>query len=147
MAAYITRAEIEAQITAAKLDALFADDVGDAHLNELIERASGRVRSAALRAYGRDVLGDSTTTNEQAKAATMAVFLLMAYGRRDLSLPERYMPDLALVDALESGRMALVGVTPDTEAAIGGVAFSALDESEDDDARYNPFRRDKMRGY
>lgn len=142
--AYITTAQVNAQITSAKRAALFADDVADAFLNELIEQASVRVQAAAQRA-GYTI--GSSTTNEQIVNATMAVFLLMAYGRRDQTLPERFHPDLSLVDRLERGELALVGVTPDAGAGIGGAIFSEGDEDVDDDARFNPFRRDKMAGY
>lgn len=142
-AAYISETEIAAQITQAKFDGLFSDDSGDIFRDQLIEQASERVRSAAKRAG--HALGD-TTTDQNVVYATMGVFLLLAYGRRDEQLPERFSDMLRTVDKIERGEIALDGA-PNTTSAIGGAVFSESNEDTSSTARFNPLSREKMAGY
>lgn len=88
---------------------------------QLIKAASARV-DGALEAAGYPIPGSSPPA--LVKDATLGQYLVRAYGRKGLTLPDRWHEHVHLVDAIAEGETTVPGLTPDSEKAVGRVWFS-----------------------
>ena len=145
MAAYITATDINAAVTSAVRVALFSDDVADAFLDDVIEKASALVKSAAHRA-GYTSLGD-TTTSQDIKMATLGQFLAVAYNRQQQELPAAFFEHFNMLERIRTGALPLTDLTVNTGSAYAGGAKFSESNSSVTGARYNPFGRQKLTGY
>lgn len=143
-AAYITATDVNAAITSAVRADLFVDDSGDAFFDDLVQKASELVKSAAHNA-GYITLGD-TTTSQQIKMATLGQFLMLAYNRKQQALPEAFYEAYNMLERIRNGAIELTDFDASTTSGIGGAAFTETNSSVTG-ARYNVFSRSKLDVY
>lgn len=103
--------------------ALFDDGAGyeSATLTALINTASA-ILKAALQNAGYSA-GD-TTSSDLIRIATFGQFVLMAYGRKGLKVPEQFATSVALAEGIRSGAVPVPDTAPSTRDGVGGVLFT-----------------------
>lgn|SRR5574343_386117 len=144
---YITSADVDAMIGSGRRQALFTDPGGSyssANFVRVCELASAVVRAAAHEA-GYTSLGESTT-NDQVILAALGQFLMMSYGRKGEAVPDQFAAAVHLAEAIRSGNVPIVGISPSTGTAIGGSSFTESD-ADVDGARVQLFSRDEQDVY
>ncbi len=128
-ATYIDTDDVDAVLDSDTRQDLFTP-VGGAYTASYFDRsvqlASELVKAAASNAGY--TLGD-TTTNETVKLATLGQLLGFAYARRQLELPAQFWGLINLSEAIRTGDVPLVGLTPSESAAVGGSGFSTTDST------------------
>lgn len=142
-AAYIDTTFVDRHIGQDARLALFDDGAGyeAATLTALINTASA-ILKAALQNAGYSP-GDSTTS-DLVKIATFGQFVLMAYGRKGLKVPDQFATSVALAEGIRSGAVPVPDTDPSTRDGVGGVLFT---DSSDTTSTGKPaiFSRDNLR--
>lgn len=130
MAAYIDTIYVDAFLSTADRTAIFDDGSGyvSTNFDQLVTSASQLVKIAAKHA-GYDL--SSTTTDETVKMATFGQFVVMAFQKKSLQVPEQYLNFINLLELIRSGAIPLE-TSPDAERAVGGVYFTPSDPEDSD---------------
>lgn len=149
-ASYLTATYVNQYITSAVRISLFDDDEDGslsaseiAAFDELVTGASEQARAYAENAGY--VPGDSTTSRIL-KKATLGIFLIEAYQRRQQNVPEQFATLLSLAEELRTGALEIYDLTPTTRDAVGGSSFTETDSSVSG-SREQKFSRSKLTGY
>lgn len=129
MAAYIDSDYIDAFIGSDEREGLFTDNgtYTASYETQVITSASERVLAAA-NAAGYSL--GSTTTNELVKQATFGQFIVLAYGRKGLTPPERYTTEILMADNIRLGRIIITSSSPDNLQAVGAADFTSSDPDD-----------------
>lgn len=98
-------------------------------MTQLITSASAMVDSV-LQNSGHDPDEISAGSEpEVVKLATLGALLPMLYGRKGLAVPEQFLTQVRLLEAIRVGEHTIPELTPDSGDGVGGAEFT--DNSED----------------
>lgn len=128
MAAYIDADYVDAFLSLADREAIFDDGGGydSTFFDQLVTSASQLVKIAAKHA-GYDL--GATSTDETVKMATFGQFIVLAFQKKSLQVPEQYINQINLLEAIRQGKVPLES-DPDALRAVGGVYFTSSDETD-----------------
>lgn len=123
-------------------------------LARVIEQATAETQSAltiggyasAVPATVYAALADVPT---EIRLACYGAFLELAYGRNDLQLPDAYRAYVGKLEEIKAGKLEIASVSKAVARAVGGVLFTADDESTtiENGSRPQVFNRKTMVGY
>ena len=122
-------------------------------LDAVIEQATSEVRSALTMggysaAVPETVFATVGACPGEIKLAAFGAFLELAYGRKDLALPEAYRAYVAKIEQIKLGNLEIATIAKTTSRAVGGVSFTSNEEvSENTRGRPQIFNRKTMAGF
>jgi hypothetical protein len=146
---YIDAPYLEQALGAAKVAALCPTTD---ELSAVIEQATAETRSAlSIGGYYSAVPETAFATVSacpgEIKLAAFGAFLELAYGRRDLELPDSYRAYVQKIEQLKKGMLEMVGVERNVSRAPGGVSFTSNAQDVTQGGRPQVFNRKTYLGY
>jgi len=132
--AFLDEAFIEAMISDEVQEALYGDDSGDVFLSAHTAAADALVTSALLNAgYGEPTLAANPKSFALVRLAAFGEFIALAYGRKQLEVPDEYSSAVKLRKQIQDGDLPMPDMQPSAPTAVGGVDFTESDPSVESD--------------